>query len=136
MRCLIRNVQALFALLMLGGCINALAEPYTPPIGSPERVAIANAVRASLAQLGGLRTMPAGVRNSLLEHSRLRAITRFLKGEDRKSTVEWLMGPSISSHFLEREVPAGKCSTCKRAAMSRTVPRLSSFAQACLQTIL
>ena len=53
MRCLIRNVQALFALLILGGCINALAEPYTPPIGSPERIAIANAVRASLAQLGG-----------------------------------------------------------------------------------
>jgi|HubBroStandDraft_6_1064221.scaffolds.fasta_scaffold12093_9 hypothetical protein len=53
MRCLIRNIRALFALLILGSCINALAEPYTPPIGSPERVAIANAVRASLAQLGG-----------------------------------------------------------------------------------
>src|SRR5260370_14002261 len=53
MPCLIRYIQALFMLFILGSSVNALAEPYTPPIGSPERVAIANAVRASLAQLGG-----------------------------------------------------------------------------------
>jgi hypothetical protein len=29
------------------------AAPYTPAVGSPERVAIANAVRASVAKLGG-----------------------------------------------------------------------------------
>jgi hypothetical protein len=32
---------------------NAFADPYTPAVGSPERVAIADAVRASVAQLGG-----------------------------------------------------------------------------------
>ena len=56
MRFLIRNIRALFALLILGSCINALAEPYTPPIGSPERVAIANAVRVpDAAEVGQLR---------------------------------------------------------------------------------
>jgi hypothetical protein len=50
MPCRIRNIHALFALLILGSSLNALAEPYTPTIGSPERVAIANAVRASFAQ--------------------------------------------------------------------------------------
>jgi hypothetical protein len=53
MPCLIRNTQALVALLILWSSIDALAEPYTPAIGSPERVAIANAVRASIAKLGG-----------------------------------------------------------------------------------
>jgi len=49
----VRNIRTLLTLLIFVGCTNAFAEPYTPAVGSPERVAIANAVRASVAQLGG-----------------------------------------------------------------------------------
>jgi hypothetical protein len=49
----IRNIYAILAILIFGKCINSFAEPHTPPVGSPERIAIANAVRASIAQLGG-----------------------------------------------------------------------------------
>jgi hypothetical protein len=48
-----RNIRAILILLSLVGCTKSFAEPYTPAVGSPERVAIANAVRASVAQLGG-----------------------------------------------------------------------------------
>src|ERR1700722_20758175 len=46
------NFSALLILLVFLGCAKSSAEPYTPAVGSPERVAIANAVRASGAQLG------------------------------------------------------------------------------------
>lgn len=49
----IRNMHALLTLLLLVSSHSAIAEPYTPAVGSAERVAIANAVRASVAQLGG-----------------------------------------------------------------------------------
>jgi len=49
----IRNLQALLTMLLFVSSHNGSAEPYTPAVGSPERVAIANAVRASVAQLGG-----------------------------------------------------------------------------------
>jgi len=48
-----RKIRALLTFLFFVGCTNLFAEPYTPAVGSPERVAIANAVRASVAQLGG-----------------------------------------------------------------------------------
>src|SRR5580698_345253 len=50
---LIRDFRTIVSLLFLAGWTNSFAEPYTPTVGSPERVAIANAVRASVAQLGG-----------------------------------------------------------------------------------
>ena len=46
------NFCLLLILLVFLGCTKSFAEPYTPGVGSPERVAIANAVRASVAQLG------------------------------------------------------------------------------------
>jgi hypothetical protein len=46
------NFCLLLILLVFLGCTKSFAEPYTPAVGSPERVAIANAVRASVAQLG------------------------------------------------------------------------------------
>jgi hypothetical protein len=46
---LIPNFRAILTLLFFAGCTNSFAEPYTPTVGSPERVAIANAVRASVA---------------------------------------------------------------------------------------
>jgi len=51
----IRKIRAILilSLLFFLGCHISFAEPYTPAVGSPERVAIANAVRASVAQLGG-----------------------------------------------------------------------------------
>jgi hypothetical protein len=48
-----RYVRLLLSLSFCVACTNSFAEPYTPAVGSPERVAIANAVRASVAQLGG-----------------------------------------------------------------------------------
>jgi len=48
-----RYTRLLLSLSFCGVCIDAFAQPYTPAVGSPERVAIANAVRASVAQLGG-----------------------------------------------------------------------------------
>ena len=42
----------LLILLVFLGCTKSFAEPYTPAVRSPERVAIASAVRASVAQLG------------------------------------------------------------------------------------
>src|ERR1700719_465759 len=48
-----RYVRLLLSLSFCVVCTNSFAEPYTPAVGSPERVAIANAVRASVAQLGG-----------------------------------------------------------------------------------
>jgi hypothetical protein len=53
MPCLIRDFRTILTLLFFAGCTNSFAEPYTPAVGSPERVAVANAVRASVAQLGG-----------------------------------------------------------------------------------
>jgi hypothetical protein len=50
---LTRDSRAILTLLFFASCTNSFAEPYTPTVGSPERVAIANAVRASVAQLGG-----------------------------------------------------------------------------------
>jgi hypothetical protein len=50
---LIRIYRAILTLLFFAGCTNSFAQPYTPAVGSPERVAIADAVRASVAQLGG-----------------------------------------------------------------------------------
>jgi hypothetical protein len=50
---LIRNIRPTLALLFFASCTVSSAEPYTPAVGSPERVAIANAVRASVAELGG-----------------------------------------------------------------------------------
>jgi hypothetical protein len=50
---LIRDFRTILTLLFFAGCTSSFAEPYTPAVGSPERVAIANAVRASVAQLGG-----------------------------------------------------------------------------------
>src|ERR1700731_5022637 len=49
----IRNIRAILTLLFFVICTNLFGAPYTPVIGSPERGAIANAVRASVAQLGG-----------------------------------------------------------------------------------
>ena len=49
----IRNIRSILTLLSFVVCTNSFAEPYTPVVGSPERVAIANAVRASVAHLGG-----------------------------------------------------------------------------------
>lgn len=49
----IRHIRPLLTLLSFVICTNSFAEPYTPVVGSPERVGIANAVRASVAQLGG-----------------------------------------------------------------------------------
>src|ERR1700722_14309550 len=49
----IRNIRSILTLLSFAVCTNSFAEPYTPVVGSPERVAIANAVRASVAHLGG-----------------------------------------------------------------------------------
>jgi hypothetical protein len=49
----IRNIRPLLTLLFLAVCTSSFAESYTPVVGSPERVAIANAVRASVAKLGG-----------------------------------------------------------------------------------
>jgi hypothetical protein len=46
------NFRSLLILLIFLGCAKSYAEPYTPAVGSPERVAIANTVRASVAQLG------------------------------------------------------------------------------------
>jgi hypothetical protein len=46
-------IRLLLSFLFCMVCTNSFAEPYTPAVGSPERVAIANAVRASVAQLGG-----------------------------------------------------------------------------------
>jgi hypothetical protein len=61
---LIRDFRTILTLLFFAGFTNSFAEPYTPAVGSPERVAIANAVRASVAQLGGqLQKTPAEVRN-------------------------------------------------------------------------
>jgi hypothetical protein len=48
-----RPIRLLLSLSFCMVCNNSFAEPYTPAVGSPERVAIANAVRASVAQLGG-----------------------------------------------------------------------------------
>jgi hypothetical protein len=48
----IRYIHALLLLLSVSSQA-AFADSYTPAVGSPERVAIANAVRASVAQLGG-----------------------------------------------------------------------------------
>ena len=50
---LIRDFRTVLTLLCFAGCTNSFAEPYTPAVGSPERVAIANAVRESVSQLGG-----------------------------------------------------------------------------------
>jgi hypothetical protein len=47
------NIRAIIIFLSFLGCSQSFAEPYTPAVGSPERVAIANAVRASVARLGG-----------------------------------------------------------------------------------
>jgi hypothetical protein len=49
----IRNIRLILTLLFFVICTSSFGEPYTPVVGSPERVAIANAVRASVAQLGG-----------------------------------------------------------------------------------
>src|SRR6202035_188639 len=49
---LIRDFRTVLTLLCFAGCTKSFAEPYTPAVGSPERVAIANAVRARVAQLG------------------------------------------------------------------------------------
>src|ERR1700733_559188 len=49
----IRNIHALLSLLLFVSSQAAVADSYTASVGSPERVAIANAVRASVAQLGG-----------------------------------------------------------------------------------
>ncbi len=49
----VRNIRTLLTLLIFVGSTNGFTEPYTPAVGSPERVAIANAVRASVAKLGG-----------------------------------------------------------------------------------
>jgi 1,4-dihydroxy-2-naphthoyl-CoA synthase len=38
--------------LFWADCTKSFAQAYTPAVGSPERIAIANAVRASVAQLG------------------------------------------------------------------------------------
>jgi hypothetical protein len=46
------NFCSLLIFLFFLGCTKSFAEPYTPAVGSPERVAIANAVRASVARLG------------------------------------------------------------------------------------
>ena len=56
----IRDIRALLTLLLLVSSHNAFAEPYTPAVGSHERVAIANAVRTSVAQLGGQFEEDAG----------------------------------------------------------------------------
>src|ERR1700692_4519085 len=48
-----RYVRLLLSLSFCVVCTDSFAEPYTPAVGSPERVGIANAVRASVAQLGG-----------------------------------------------------------------------------------
>jgi hypothetical protein len=48
-----RHIRLLLSFSFGMVCTNLFAEPYTPAVGSPERVAIANAVRASVAQLGG-----------------------------------------------------------------------------------
>src|ERR1700750_1790638 len=48
-----RYIRLLLSLSWCAVCLDAFAQPYTPAVGSPERVAIANAVRASVAQLGG-----------------------------------------------------------------------------------
>ena len=48
-----RYVRLLLSLSFCVACTNSFAQPYTPAVGSPERVAIAHAVRASVAQLGG-----------------------------------------------------------------------------------
>jgi len=50
---LIRDFRTILTLLFFAGRTYSFAQPYTPAVGSPERVAIANAVRASVAQLGG-----------------------------------------------------------------------------------
>jgi hypothetical protein len=49
----IRKTRALLSLFFFLGGTASFAESYTPTVGSPERVAIANAVRASVGQLGG-----------------------------------------------------------------------------------
>ena len=48
-----RQIRAILSLLIALGCTTSFAESYTPAVGSPERVAIANAVRASVGRLGG-----------------------------------------------------------------------------------
>src|ERR1700722_4650775 len=48
-----RQIRAILSLLFALGCTTSFAESYTPAVGSPERVAIANAVRASVGRLGG-----------------------------------------------------------------------------------
>jgi hypothetical protein len=49
----IQNIRTILSILIFAGCTKSFAEPHTPAVGSPERVAIADAVRASVAQLGG-----------------------------------------------------------------------------------
>jgi hypothetical protein len=49
----IQNIRTILSILIFVGCTKSFAAPHTPAVGSPERVAIADAVRASVAQLGG-----------------------------------------------------------------------------------
>jgi hypothetical protein len=98
-----RNIHALLTLLLFVSSQNAFAEPYTPAVGSPERVAIANAVRASVAKLGGQFEEDAR-RGAKFVISVLKIDGRyaFFEGGGQEVNGEMTYGPIDIVAFLEK----------------------------------
>ena len=99
-----RNIRAILILLSLVGCPKSFAEPCTPAVGSPERVAIANAVRASVAQLGGQFEEDArrGAK-FVIAVLKIQGRYAFFEGGGQEVNGEMTYGPVDIVAFLSKE---------------------------------
>jgi hypothetical protein len=99
----IRKLRELLTLLFFVSCTSSFAEPYTPAVGSPERVAIANAVRASVAQLGGqFETDARRGAKFVIAVLKIDGRYAFFEGGGQEVNGEMTYGPIDIVAFLEK----------------------------------
>src|ERR1700756_5766611 len=99
-----RYVRLLLSLSFCVACTSSFAEPYTPAVGSAERVAIANAVRASVAQLGGQFEEDArrGAK-FVIAVLKIQGRYAFFEGGGQEVNGEMTYGPVDIVAFLSKE---------------------------------
>ncbi len=99
-----RKIGAILALIVVALSSDLYGKPYTPAIGSPERVAIANAVRASVAQLGGQFEEDARRGEKfVIDVLNVEGQYAFFEGGGQEKNGEMTYGPIDIVAFLERE---------------------------------
>jgi hypothetical protein len=95
---------AMLALLVFAFTADLFGEPYTPAVGSPERVAIANAVRASVARLGGQFEEDARRGEKfVIAVLKVEGQYAFFEGGGQEKNGEMTYGPVDIVAFLERD---------------------------------